>query len=65
MVEITASKEHINNESVSPLGRSPSNQELPHFETISTVICELHDLLLVFHKIPEGLLHLPLSFKVL
>ena len=44
---------------------SPSNQELPHFEKISTVICELHDLLLVFHKIPEGLLHLPLSFKVL
>ena len=39
-----------------------SNQELPHFEKISTVKCKLHDLLLVFHKIPEGFICLLLTY---
>lgn len=41
---------------------APSNQELPHFEKISTVKCKLHDLLLLFHKITEGFIYLLLTY---
>lgn len=44
---------------------APSNQEMSHFEKISTVKCELHDLLLVFHKITEGFIYLLLSYVTL
>ena len=43
---------------------APSNQELPHFEKISTVKCKLHDLLLVFHKITEGFICLLLTMSL-